>query len=210
MSNYENIIKIQEIKKKVNEGDLLSAGRILDTMDIKKIKDIAHLNLIAQVYAENKRYEEAADIILRIYDRTKSRKSLFQLVDISIRMNHAENAELYLDQYRKIAPKDFDNYIFRYKIDKMKGESFEHLINLLEELKKVEYTERWAYELAKLYYKAGMEEECIRECSDIELWFGEGAYVEKARILRSTYYSEADKDKIMEEIRRRAESINSN
>lgn len=186
-----------------------SAQKILDTMEIRKIKNMTHLNLFAEVYTENKRYEEAIDLYLKIFDKSKSRKCLFQLVDISIRMNHVEDAEYYLKEFQKAAPKDFDIHIFQYKINKMKGESFEKLITILEDLKKIEYSEKWAYELAKLYYKAGMEKECIRECSDIELWFGEGAYVEKARILRSTYSGDTDKDKIMEEIKRRAETMGS-
>lgn len=209
MGSYENVVKIEEIKKKISEGDLLSAQRILDTMEIRKIKNMADINLLAGVYADNARYEEASDLYIKIYEKAKSRKALFQLIEMLIKLNNAEEAEYYLRQYQKLAPKDFQNYVFRYKIDKLKGESFEHLIELLEELKKVEYTEKWAYELAKLYYKAGMEEECIRECSDIELWFGDGTYVEKARILRSTYSGEADKDRIMEEIRRRAEMVSS-
>ncbi len=207
MGSYENIVKIEEIRKKNNEGDLLSAKRILDTMEIRKIKNIADLNLIAEVYAENERYEEAVDLYLKIYEKTKSRKALFMLIEVLIKLNNADDAQYYLIQYQKIAPKDFYNYVFRYKIDKLKGESFEHQIEILVELKKIEFTEIWSYELAKLYYKAGMEAECIRECSDIELWFGEGTYVEKAKILRSTYSGETDKVSIMEEIKRRAEVI---
>jgi tetratricopeptide (TPR) repeat protein len=208
MGSYENIVKIEEMKKKVDEGDLLSAQKILDTMDIRKIKNTTDLNLIAEVYSQNERYEEAEELYHKIYEKTKSRKSLFQLIDTLIKLNNAEEADLYLDQYNKLAPEDFYNYVFRYKIDKIKGETFEHLIGILEELKKTEYTEKWAYELAKLYYKAGMEDKCIRECSDIVLWFGEGTYVEKAKILRSYYSGETDKDRIMDEIKRRAEEVN--
>lgn len=209
MGSYENIVKISEMKKKINEGDLLSAQKILDTMELKKIKNMADLNLFAEVYRENQRYEEAVDLYLKIYEKVKSRKALYHLVEVLIALNNAEDAEYYLEQYQKLAPRDYINFVFRYKIDKIKGESFERQIETLAELKKVEYTEKWAYELAKLYYKAGMEEECIRECEDIELWFGEGTYVEKARILRSTYSGEVDKERIMEEIKRRAEVIGS-
>lgn len=209
MRSYEIIVKIAEIKKRVEEGDLLSAQKVLDTMETRKIKNVNDLNLIAKVYYENERYEEAGELYHKIYDKTKSRRALYQLMDVLIKLNEADTAEIYLEQYQKIAPEDFYNYVFRYKIDKMKGKSFEHLIGILLELKKVEYTEKWAYELAKLYYKAGLEAECIRECSDIILWFGEGTYVEKARILRSYYSGEADKDRIMEEIKQRAEEVNS-
>lgn len=207
MGSYENIVKIEEIRRKVNEGDLQAAQNVLDTMELKKIKNTLDLNLLAEVYYENERYEAAADLYLKIYDKTKSRKSLFKLIEVYIRLNNTEEAEDYLKQYQKIAPRDFYNDIFRYKIDKLKGESFEHLIEILENLKTTEYTEKWAYELAKLYYKAGMEKECIRECSDIELWFGDGTYVEKAKILKSYYSGDTDKNKIMEAIKRRAEII---
>lgn len=209
MGSYENVVKIEEIKKKVSEGDLLSAQRILDTMEIRKIKNMTDLGVIAGVYADNERYEEASELYVKIYEKTKSRKALYQLVEILIKLNNAEDAQYYLRQYEKIAPRDYNIYVFRYKLAKLRGESFENQIEILEELKNAEYTEKWAYELAKLYYKAGMEEECIRVCSDIELWFGEGTYVEKARILRSTYSGEADKERIMEEIRRRAELVGS-
>jgi hypothetical protein len=209
MGSYETIVKLEEMRRKVEEGDLLSALKVLETLELKKIKNMSDLSLIAEVYAGNERYEEAQELYLKIYDKTKSRKALYQLIEVLIKLNNAEGAEHYLKQYQKIAPKDFYNYVFLYKINKINGESYEHLIEILEDLKKTEYTEKWAYELAKLYYKAGMEEECIRECSDIVLWFGEGTYVEKAKILRSYYSGEADKDKIMEEIKRRAELVNS-
>jgi tRNA A37 threonylcarbamoyladenosine biosynthesis protein TsaE len=207
MGSFENIVKIEEIRRRVEEGDLLSAQKILDTMEIKKIKHNTDLSLIAEVYTENERYEEAAELYLKIFDKTKTRKTLGQLIEVLIKLNNVEDAQYYLAKYQKIAPKDFYNYILRYKIDKLKGESYENLIETLKTLKNTEYTEKWAYELAKLYYKAGMEVECIRECSDIILWFGEGTYVEKAKILRSYYSGETDKDRIMEEIKRRAEEV---
>lgn len=206
MGGYENLVKIEEIKKKVEEGELQIAQKILDTMDIKKIKNILDMNLLAEVYEANGRYEEAKDLYLNIYKKAHSRKSLFKLINILIKLNDSREAEYYFEQYERIAPDDFYNYIFRYYIEKIKGGTYESLIAILEELKKKEYIEKWAYELAKLYYKAGMEEECIRECSDIVLWFGEGTYVEKAKILRSYYAGEADKEWIMRELKRRSKS----
>lgn len=206
MGSYENIIKLEEMKKKVEEGDLETAQRILDTMDLKKIKNILDMKLIAEVYEGNGKYEEAKDFYFKIYEKTGSRKSLFDLLNIIIKLNDAEEAQYYYEQYERIAPDDFYNYIFRYYIEKMKGATYESLIEILKELKKNEYIEKWAYELAKLYYKAGMEQECINECSDIILWFGEGPYVEKAKLLRSYYMGETDKDEIIQELKRRAES----
>ncbi len=210
MGSYEQIAKLEEAKKRYDDGDLLSAEKVIRTLDIRKIKHLTDLNLIAGIYADNENYEEAAEIYLNIYDKAKSRKALFQYIEMLIKLNNVEEAENYLKQYQKIAPKDFYIHVFRYKIDKLKGETYEKLIEILEELKRTEYTEKWAYELAKLYYKAGKEEECIKECSQIELWFGEGTYVEKARMLKAYYSGATDKDNIMEEIKRRAEVVRLN
>ncbi len=204
MGSYEIIVKTEEIKRKVREEDYASALRILETIDSKKVKNPSVLGLMAEVYAQNGRYEEAQQLLLRIYYKTKTRKILNQLIWLSIQLNNTEDAESFLREYEKLAPKDYNNYVFRYQIDKLKGESFEVLIQTLESLKETEYIEQWAYELAKLYYKAGMEEKCIRECSDIILWFGEGSYVEKARVLKAYYSGEADKDMIIEELKKRA------
>jgi hypothetical protein len=208
MGSYDNIVKIEEMRRKMDDGDALSAQNILDTMELKKIKNMLDLSLAAEVYDINERYEEAAQLYLKIYEKTKSRKSLYQLTEISIKRNNVEDAQYYLTQYQKVAPKDFYRYVFRYKIDKLKGEPYDQLIDTLVTLKETEYTEQWAYELAKNYYKAGMEAECIQECSDIILWFGEGPYVEKAKMLRSYYSGETDKERIMEELKRRASQNN--
>ncbi len=204
MGSYDSIVKIEEMRKRMEDGNIQAALLILDTMEIRKIKNMSDLSLIAEVYAQNERYEEAEKLLHRIYEKTKSRKSLYQLVEVSIKNNNVEEAQKYLDEYKKIAPKDFYKYIFQYKIDKLKGAPYEVLIGTLQTLKQTEYLEKWAYELAKTYYKAGMEKECLKECSDIILWFGEGVYVEKAKILRSYFSGETDKEKIMEDLRRRA------
>lgn len=204
MGSYENIVKIEEMRRRMEEGDVASAQKVLDTVEMKKIKNMSDLGLIAEVYAENERYEEALPLYLKIYEKTRSRRSLYRLVDLSIKDQKIEEAERFLAEYEKLAPRDFYKYIFRYKIDKQKGAPYETLIETLETLKAADYMEKWAYELAKTYYKAGMEKECIEECSDIILWFGEGAYVEKAKILRSYYSGETNKETIMEELKRRA------
>lgn len=206
MGSYELIVKTEEIKRKVREGDYASALRILDTIDYRKIKKLPVLSLMAEVFIQNGRYEEALQMMLRIYHKSNTRKVLYQLIWLSIQINNIEDAESFLREYEKQAPKDYNIYILRYQIDKLKGESFETQIQTLETLKEIEYIEQWAYELAKLYYKAGMEEECIRECSDIILWFGEGSYVEKARVLKAYYSGEADKDMIIEQLKQRAKA----
>ncbi len=208
MGNYEIIVKSKEIKKKMREEDYAAAQRILDTIDRRKVKNTSQLGLMAEVYSRNSRYEEAMELLLKIYHKTNTRKVLFQLIWTSIQLHNIEDAEGYLKEYEEQVPGDYNIYILRYQIDKMKGEGFEVLIRTLESLKETEYIEQWAYELAKLYYKAGMEEECIRECSDIILWFGEGSYVEKAKVLKAYYSGEANKDMIIEELKKRAQYEN--
>lgn len=204
MGGFENIVKIEELRKKKNENDYLSAINILDAMNIKKIKNLSDLSLIAEVYSQNARYDEAKELLLTIYEKTQTRRALFQLVWVLIDSNNVTDAESYFTEYMKIAPDDFNNYIIRYKIDKIKGEPYDKLIDSLEQLKKYEYLEKWAYELAKLYYKAGMEEKCVGECSDIVLWFTDGVYVEKAKMLRSYFSGNKDKNSMIEELKRRA------
>lgn len=204
MGNYENIVKIEEMRKRMHEGEYTAALKILDTLDNKKIKNISDMKLIAEVYTLNKKYDEAFRLQTRIYDKSRLRKDLYQLVWLSIKRNNATDAEAYYEAYVKAAPSDIYRYVLRYQIDKLLGKPLDILISSLEALKKNDYIEKWAYELAKLYYKAGMEEECIRECSDIILWFADGKYVEKARMLRAYYSGEADKDMIINALKRRA------
>lgn len=205
MGAYENIVKIEEMRKRLGEGDYETALKILNTMSLRKIKKTSDLSIMAEVYEKNGRYEEAMELLLRIYQKSKTRKIVFQLTMLSIKLLHIDDAEYYFKEYQLLAPNDFYNEIFRYKIDKLKGEPYEKLIATLEALKNKEYIEKWAYELAKLYYKAGMEKECIEECSNIILWFGEGSYVEKAKMLKAYYSGETNKEKMIEELKRRAQ-----
>ena len=204
MGNYEIIVKTEEMRRKMQEGEYASALRILNTLDIKKVKNISDLKLIAQVYIVNKKYDDAFQSQLRIYEKLRLRKELYQLVWLSIKRKNVTDAEELYEDYVKAAPSDIYRYILRYQIDKLLDKPLDVLINSLEALKKNDYLEKWAYELAKLYYKAGMEEECIRECSDIILWFSDGKYVEKAKMLKAYYSGEADKDMIIKELKKRA------
>lgn len=192
MDKYENIVKLEEIRKLVDDNQYIKAIKVLDSMDINRIKSLTDLSIIADVFIQNERYDDATKVLYKMYDKTKARRILYQLVEVSIKRGYIEEAEENLDKYIKAAPSDSYRYIFRYCIDKRKGEPFEILIHSLEQLKEYEYIEKWAYELAKLYHKAGMKDKCIRECSDIVLWFGEGLYVEKAKLLKAYYVGEID------------------
>ncbi len=190
MERYDNIVKIEEIRRLVESGQYEIAMKVLDTMDIAKIKALTDLSIIADVYTQNERYEEAMEVLTKIYSKTKTRRVLYQLVELSIKRGNIPDAEDYLEKYIKAAPQDPNRYILRYWIDKLNREPFEVLIASLEKLKEFEYYEMWAYELAKLYHKAGLKDKCVRECSDIILWFGEGIYVEKAKLLKGYYVGE--------------------
>lgn len=192
MERYENIVKIEEIRKLTEEGQYRKAVKILDTMDLHRIKSLTDLSILADVLTENERYEEAMDLLNKIYEKSKTRRVIYQMVELSIKKGDAEQAENYLQKYMRAAPNDAYRFIFRYYIDKLKGEPYDALIDSLEQLKEYEYIEIWAYELAKLYHKSGLKDKCIRECSDIILWFGDGIYVEKAKLLKAYYVGEID------------------
>jgi hypothetical protein len=207
MGRYDIIVKTEEVRRRVQEGDYDSAQKIMDTMVLKKIKNIAVLSLFTDIYIQNEKYDEAMELLYRIYKKSKTRKTIYQMIQASIGRKNIEEAEHYLKEYEDVAGNDYSIYIFRYKIDKAKCEPYIILIDSLKKLKEYTYMEKWAYELAKLYYKAEMEKECIQECSDLILWFGEGSYVEKAKILKAYYSGEVNKDDIINNLKNRATSV---
>lgn len=192
MERYENIVKIEEIRKLTDGGQYQKAVKILDTMEIHKIKSLTDLSVLADVLTENGRLDEAMGLLERIYEKSKTRRILYQMVELAIKKGDAKLADAYLVKYMQAAPNDSYRFIFRYYIDKLKGEPLEVLVDSLEQLKEYEYIEVWAYELAKLYHKAGLKDKCVRECSDIVLWFGDGIYVDKAKLLKAYYVGELD------------------
>ncbi|SHO53031.1 P-loop NTPase family protein [Anaerocolumna xylanovorans] len=192
MERYDNIVKIEEIRKLTDEGQYQKAVKILDTMDLRRIKSLTDLSILADVLTETERYDEAMELLYRIYEKSKTRRVLYQMVELSIKRGDVDQAEECFLKYKRSASDDSYCFIFRYYIDKLKGEPADVLIDSLEQLKEYEYIEVWAYELAKLYHKAGMKDKCVRECSDIILWFGDGIYVEKAKLLKAYYVGEID------------------
>ncbi len=191
MGKYENMMKCAQIRSLANEKQYNNAHDVLQTLNVNQITAIADLNTIADVYIQLKKYSEAKDVYLKLYDKIQTRRVLYQLVYLSIKCGEMEDAEAFLEDYEKI-DKSVDRIILRYYIDKAKSVDRKVLIGHLQQLKKEEYIEEWAYELAKLYHKEGMEQECVTECSDIILWFGEGLIVEKAMLLRHHYVDGAD------------------
>jgi len=194
MEKYQIIVKIEQIRKYLEQGDCIKAATLAAEIDLKKIKSMSDLSVIAEAYFQSMQYKKARSLFLQIYEKTRSRRILAQLVHLSIKLEDASEAEKYLLEYIKIAPNDFYRYIFRFSIDKLLKKPDDILIKDLEELKKAEYMESWSYELAKLYHKTGDEKRCVAECSDIILWFGSGIYVEKAKALRAYYTGESESE----------------
>jgi tetratricopeptide (TPR) repeat protein len=208
MDKYSNVVKCAQIRRLVDEKNYEKALATVEELDISQIKIITDLNIIAEVYMKTKCYEEAKDVLLKVYKKSKTRRVICQLVHMLIKSGNIEEADDIFYKYALLDLKSSDRLMLRYRIDKAKGVSKAQLILLLEQLKKEEYMEEWAFELAKLYHKEGREQDCIRECSDIILWFGEGVIVDKARLLKMFYvdglnvFSEASVLQAKEEIKK--------
>lgn len=184
MDKYKVILKIEQTKRLASEKKYKEAYDEMKFLNLAKMKNYDDLIIFADIFVRNKKYVEAKELLERLHTKTVTRRLLTQLIFVSAKTKNFVDAEKYYQEYVRIAPKDINKYILRYRIDKEKGLSKDILIKTLEELKEYDYVEEWAYELAKLYHKAGRSKECIRECSNIELWFGDGIIVEKAKLLR--------------------------
>lgn len=183
--------KIEELKQQLDEQNYEQAAMIADTIPVKRLKSAYELNLIGKTYKCNGDFLQARDAFERSYEVRCSRPVLIDILDCCLEVKDLESAEKYFDEYQKVAPEDkATQYKYRYRIEKKKGRERRLLIMILEELKALDYVEEYAYELAKQYHKAGMAEECMRECDDIILWFGFGPTVERAKTLLAYYKGE--------------------
>lgn len=188
MDKYEYNEKAKQINDRIEEKDYMAAAKIADEIDWKRVKSVKMLTNVGSAYAEIGRYEDAKEIFLIAFQRAPmGRRLAYKLTELSIIAGKIEEAEMYYHEFLEIAPKDISRYELLYKLEKKKGKPIEELIKILEEYKENEFDDIWAYELARLYHKAGMSEACITECDEIILWFGEGEYVEKAKELRALY-----------------------
>lgn len=204
MEKYKNIIKIEEVRRLVESKDFKKAEIIIDSMNIKKVRAIIDLTTIADVLIHNQRYEEAMEVLNKVYNRSQSRRVVNQFLEVSIRSRDLPLAKKYYNEYIELAPKDPWRFIYKYLILKLEDKPIEEQIAQLEGLKKYEHIEEWSYELATLYHKAGMKKECIKECNNIILWFGTGEYVKRAELLKDHYEDKIDllamvKEKKLEE-----------
>jgi len=183
--------KIEEVKRLLDEQEYEQAAVTADEVPVKRLKSAYELNLIGKAYKCNGDFLNAKDAFERSYEVRCSRPVLVDILDCCLEIKDLDSAEKYFDEYQKVAPDDkVILYKYRYHIEKRKGRERRLLIMILEELKALEYSEEFAYELAKQYHKAGMAEECMRECNDIILWFGFGPTVERAKTLLAYYRGE--------------------
>lgn len=185
LDKEEYRIKLEEINKLIEKKNYESAMEIVDSIDWRKVKNIRTLCVVGEIYAANKRYADSKEIFLLAYHRAPIGKTiLYRLIEVSLRMGDVQEAEEFFEEYRNIAPNDTSCYVLQYKVLRVKKAPIEQQIAVLEEYKDKEFTEKWSFELAKLYYKAGDREKAIEVCDDLILWFSEGKYVTKALDLK--------------------------
>ncbi len=192
MKRYHTIVKIEKVRKELQLEHDEEALRVAKTIPIERIKNMSDFSVIAEAYFQNGEYETAKQYFQMIYEKTGSRRVLWQLIHTTIRLKQTEEAEEYLKKFIRLAPDDVYQYIFRYQLDRLEKKPIEDRIQTLEKLKKAEYMEHWVYELAKMYHKVGNVEKCVKECEDLILWFGQGEYVERAKALRAYYKGDLD------------------
>ena len=188
MDKYEYKVKLAQIEKLVAKKDYVTAAKIADGIDWRKVKSVTTLNMVADVYEATNRLEDCYEILNMVYDRSPvGRRVVYRMTEIATKMHDFEEAIDLYKEFVKIAPRDLSKYILKYQIYRERGSSVTDQITILEEYKSYEYDERWSYELACLYEEAGMVDRCIEECDELILWFSEGEYVAKAMELKMKY-----------------------
>ena len=185
MDKYEYKVKADEIKTLISQGQYQEAAAIADEIDWRRVKSVMMLCMVSDLYKINRRLEDSRDLLLLAYDRHPGgRPIVYSLCELSIKMGDYVQAVEYFKEFVQIAPKDSGRYILQYKLYEAQDVSLEERIAVLEELKKRDYRERWAYELAYLYHRVGLASKCVEECDELILWFGKGRYVTKAMELK--------------------------
>lgn len=188
MDKYEYRVKTEQMLEYMEQKAYGKAMEIADTIDWRKVKNASMLCSVSEIYEQNEKYEKSRDVLFVAYDRTPgSRKIIYRLGILALKLGEPSEAMDCYEEFVSVAPKDPNQYILRYKILKAQNAPITQQIEVLEEFKKAEYIEKWAYELAKLYDEAGMITECLEECDDLILWFSEGKYVYQAMELKMKY-----------------------
>lgn len=201
MDKKEYRARLDEINNLVEKQDYREALNVVETIEWRRVRSARTLCMVSEIYEVNKRYDDSLRLLLLAYQRAPSGKLiLYRLVELSVKMTDYESAVKYYNQFMKLSPNDNNRYILKYKIYKGRKNPIEDQIKILEKYKASEYTERWAYELARLYARAGMYDKCIAECNEMILWFSDGKYVKKALELKMkhTELTDAEKEKYKE------------
>ena len=179
-------IKLEEINRLVEKKNYKDAMEVVDSIDWRRVKNVRTLCVVGEIYAANKRYEDSKEIFLLAYHRAPIGKNiLYRLIEVSLKMNDIDEAMEFYEEFLEVAPNDSTQYILRYKIMKAQKASLDEQIRILEEYKEKEFTERWSYELAKLYYQNGDNQKCLDICNEMIIWFNDGKYVMKALDLKN-------------------------
>ena len=185
MDKYEYKVRSEEIKELIARGDYVQAAELADTIDWRRVKSVMMLCTISDLYKINRRYEDARNMLLLAYERRPGGRTIcYSLCELCIKTEEFVQAINYYKEFQQAAPKDPGRYILQYKLYEAQDVSLEERIGVLEELKKRDYREKWAYELAYLYHRVGLAARCVEECDELILWFGEGKYVVKAMELK--------------------------
>ena len=188
MDKYEYKVRADEIKALIAEGEYAQAVKIADSIDWRRVKSVMMLCTISDLYKINRRYEDSRDILLLAYARhAGGRLIVYSICELSIKLEEYVQAIEYYKEFVQLAPKDTGRYILQYKLYEAQEVSLEERIAVLEEFKKRDYREKWAYELAYLYHRVGLESKCVEECDEMFLWFSEGKYVLKALELKKLH-----------------------
>ena len=188
MDKYEYRVKTEQMLDHLEKKEYQQAKEIADGIDWRRVKNASMLNTVSEIYEYNGEFKKGRDILFLAFDRAPgSRKIIYRLGTLALKIKDIREATDCYEEFVKLAPKDPNQYILKYKILRAQGASLTDQITALEEFKKAEYIEKWAYELAKLYDEAGMTAECLEECDDLILWFSEGKYVYLAMELKMKY-----------------------
>ena len=185
MDRYEYKVRIAQIKSLIENGEFFEALQIANTIDWRRVRSIQTLCMVSEIYKVNRKYDEARDVLLLAYNRYPGARSVvYALCELAIKTNRITEAVHYLKEFMQIANGDSGMYVLQYKLYESQGVGIEERIEVLKKLKSLDYQEKWAYELAKLYHEDGQESQCVAECDEMIVWFGHGSFVTKAMELK--------------------------
>ena len=190
VDKHEYKLRTEEMLRLMEEGSMAEAADIADTIDWRKVRNAVMLSHVGDIYEKTNQLQKSYEVLHLAYERSKnSRKVVYRLCSLAIKTGHVEEALDFYDDFVELAPKDPNQYILKYQILRARRSPIEQQIHALENFKRAEYMEKWAYELASLYHEAGMTNECLAECDELILWFSDGKYVQRAMELKMKYKS---------------------